>query len=239
MLYDFCILFFLFYIYSVVGRIVELLFCSLTAKKIVLNRGFLIGPYLPIYGTAAVIMTIGLKSYIDDPFIVFVMGAIISTIVEYMTSFIMEKLFKTRWWDYTNESFNINGRVCLKNSIFFGIGGLLIIYVFDGWVLKLINLFDKDVFVIVNIILFVLFIIDVLISNSIILKLRKNSELVRNDMTQEIREKVRYELSKNFILSRRLLESFPKTFDNIRATVKSIEKRRKIEKLNNKKRKEK
>lgn len=223
-MYNFCSFFFIFFIYSVAGFLVELIFCTIAEKKIILNRGFLIGPYCPIYGTAAVIMTFSLRRYIEDPIVVFSMGALISTTTEYITSYVMEKLFKTRWWDYTHESFNVNGRVCLKNSVLFGIGSLFIIYLSDKWLVNLINVFDRNLFMVINVAIMVVFIVDVVISTNLIFKLRRNSELAKRDMTDEIKERVKMELSKNILLTKRLLNSFPKVYENIRTTIKSIDK---------------
>lgn len=222
-MYNFCIIFFMFFVYSVLGFITELIFCSLVEKKIVLNRGFLIGPYCPIYGVAAVIMSVFLKRYNSDPIVVFSMGALIATTVEYLTSYLMEKLFKTRWWDYANESFNVNGRVCLKNSILFGLGSLLIVYVTDDLYLKLVSLFDPTFFIIMNSILMIIMLIDTILSTNIIVKIRRNCEIARRDMTDEIKEKVRAELSKNLALTKRLLNSFPKVFKDIRGIIKKID----------------
>lgn len=222
-MYEFCHLFFMFFSYSVFGYIVETLFCSLIDKKIVFNRGFLIGPYLPIYGVASVLMTLVLTRYQNDFFNVFIMGAFICTTVEYLTSFILEKMFNTRWWDYTNQSFNVNGRVCLKNSVLFGIGGLAIVYFLDDYFEKLVSLFSYNVFICTNIILMILFFTDVTISYLTISKLRKNSELVKRDMTEEIKRQVKEELEKHLPLTKRLLNSFPRVFLNIRGVVKKID----------------
>lgn len=229
-MYDFCHLFFMFFCYSILGYIVETIFCSSIDKKIVFNRGFLIGPYLPIYGVASVIMTLLLKRYKSDIFAVFIMGAFICTTVEYLTSYVLEKMFKTRWWDYTNQSFNVNGRVCLKNSVLFGVGGVAIVYFLNDYFEKLVGLFSHNVFIGTNIVLMILFFTDVVISYLTISKIRKNSELVKKDMTEEIKEQVKEELEKHLPLTKRLLNSFPRVFLNIRDVVKKIDITRKNKK---------
>lgn len=229
-MYDFCHLFFMFFCYSILGYIVETIFCSLIDKKIVFNRGFLIGPYLPIYGVASVLMTLLLTRYQSDAFTVFIMAAFICTTVEYLTSYVLEKLFKTRWWDYTNQSFNVNGRVCLKNSVLFGVGGVAIVYFLNDYFEKLVGLFSRNVFIGTNIVLMILFFTDVVISYLTISKIRKNSELVKKDMTEEIKEQVKEELEKHLPLTKRLLNSFPRVFLNIRDVVKKIDITRKNKK---------
>ena len=114
-----CYLFILFIVYSVVGYIIEITNCSLREKKLILNRGFFLGPYLPIYGVSCLVMYGILTRYDNDIFTVFVMSAFICTVIEYVTSYILEKVFKARWWDYSNKKFNLEGRVCLINSFYF------------------------------------------------------------------------------------------------------------------------
>ena len=235
-MYDLCIIFFLFFIFSVIGYVVEVIYCSLSLKKITLNRGFLIGPYLPIYGVSSVIMATMLSKYKSDPLVVFVLGGTIATTLEYLTSYIMEKIFKTRWWDYSSESYNINGRVCLKNSFLFGVGGLLVVYLVDNYYLNTIFKIDKTTFIVITLTIMIIFCIDIIISNLIVFKIRKNSILAKFDMTEEVKENVRRELSKNLVLTKRLLASFPDIFSNVRETVKKIDnKRKKIEKENKEK----
>ena len=133
-------LFLVFFLYSVLGYILEVSVTTKDIKKINLSRGFLIGPYIPIYGTGAIIMSLLLTKYQTDLILLFVMGTIICTVLEYFTSYLMEKVYKRRWWDYTNEKYNLNGRVCLKNSILFGLGGVLIIKFINPLIEKLFTL---------------------------------------------------------------------------------------------------
>lgn len=107
-----------FVIYSVIGWICEMIFCSVRAKKFV-NRGFLNGPYCPIYG-AGVMLMIAFLGGIENPIALFLTGAILTTTLEYITSWTMEKLFHARWWDYSNNFLNINGRICLLGAFIFG-----------------------------------------------------------------------------------------------------------------------
>ena len=106
---------------EVVGKLIE--------KKKFINRGFLIGPYCPIYGTGAILITFLLKKYVPDPFALFVMAILVCGTLEYLTSYVMEKIYHARWWDYSQRKFNINGRVCLNTIIPFGLLGMFIMYV--------------------------------------------------------------------------------------------------------------
>ena len=115
--------FLLFIIYSFLGWLIEIIVCSISEKHFT-PRGFLIGPYCPIYGFASIIMITLLNKYFNDPLIVFILSAIIASVLEYFTSYIMEKIFNARWWDYSDRKLNINGRICLENSVL-SIGKLL------------------------------------------------------------------------------------------------------------------
>ncbi len=114
-----------FFIYSVIGWIYETIFCSIRERRFV-YRGFLIGPYCPIYGFGAllVIFTLG---KIENVIVLFFASAILTCSLEYATSWLMEKLFHARWWDYSNKKFNINGRVYLLGAIVFGTFSVLLI----------------------------------------------------------------------------------------------------------------
>ena len=111
-MYKICYWFFFFMIYSFIGYLAEITCCSINNKKLIVNRGFCLGPYLPIYGSSSVIMNIFLAKYSKDIITLFVMSAFVCTLMEYMTSLILEKIFHARWWDYTEKKFNLSGRVC-------------------------------------------------------------------------------------------------------------------------------
>ena len=231
--------FFSFMVYSILGYISELIFCSALSKKIVVDRGFLIGPYCPIYGIGAVLISHFLTKFDKSPIVIFVMGAVIATIIEYLSSYILEKIFKVRWWDYSQKSFNINGRVCLKISVLFGIGALIVIYIGNNLIYKLATILPPIVFNVINIILLVIFIIDIIISNKLIFEISSNAELIKGDMTNEIKEQVKREIKKNFTLKKRLLNSYPNIFKEIRGYIKKQEKLNKERKEAKKKKKNK
>lgn len=116
-----------FFFYSALGWLVESIYCSLAAGKII-NRGFLTGPICPIYGTGAVVMSLVLTPLKEHPVLVFIVGLVVCDIVEFVTSYIMEKLFHARWWDYSNKWLNIQGRICFRHSMYWGIASILFIY---------------------------------------------------------------------------------------------------------------
>lgn len=200
--------FYLFILYSFCGWVNEIFVTTITDKKVV-NRGFLIGPYCPIYGVAALVMLATLKKYQNDLLVLFVMAALTSTIIEYITSYLLEKLFHARWWDYTRLKFNINGRVCLGNSILFGIAGLLLVKYVNPVVVDIISSIPAIPFYVIGCIVLVLFIIDMITSFSIISKLSLTINDIRRDHTDFISEKVKTVLMEKSRLSRRVFRAFP------------------------------
>ncbi len=107
-----------FMFYSILGWIYESILCSITERCLV-NRGFLNGPYCPIYGAGAILNVLVLSN-VTGPIPLFFVAALLTGILEYFTSWIMEEIFHARWWDYSDKKFNINGRVYLTGAIAFG-----------------------------------------------------------------------------------------------------------------------
>lgn len=116
----------LFIIYGFLGWIVEVCYVRIGTGHWY-NRGFLFMPFLPIYATGAVLITLALEGF-DNVFVVYVLGVLFTSCLEYITSLIMERAFHTRWWDYSHYKYNINGRVCLLNSLLFGLLAVLVIF---------------------------------------------------------------------------------------------------------------
>ena len=122
-------------IYSIIGWVYESTICSIGQRKLI-NRGFLNGPYCPIYGTGAVLVLLVLGR-IQNPVLLFFAGAVLTCSLEYLTSWLMEKLFHARWWDYSKRKFNIGGRVCLIGAVVFGAFSVVLILVLHPWVKSL------------------------------------------------------------------------------------------------------
>ncbi|WP_373483981.1 putative ABC transporter permease [Acetobacterium sp.] len=142
MYYNLSLLFIYFFLYAIIGWMCEVVYCSIPEKKFI-NRGFLNGPYCPIYGVGALIIIMFLMPYVSDPILVFFIGIILTSTLEYITSWGMEKLFHAKWWDYSDHKFNINGRVCLLNSFLFGLLCVVLIYVVHPIVYDLVNSFSS------------------------------------------------------------------------------------------------
>ncbi len=198
----------LFFIYSFMGWVMEVIVCYPVEKKFV-NRGFLIGPVCPIYGVGSMLILLLLSKYKSDPITLACMAMIICSILEYLASYFMEKIFKTRWWDYSDKKFNLNGRICLSNMIAFGILGLLIVLFINPFFVKIIHLINPVLLKVVTSILFVIFIIDLSVSTKIIYNIKGVSNSVLKDTTEEVSKKVREVLATKGIFTRRVANAFP------------------------------
>lgn len=115
-----------FIIYSFLGWVLESIFRSFCEKKII-NTGFLRGPICPIYGCGAIIMILFLKNFSNSKILLFIMSIIFLSLWEYVVGVILEKLFKTKYWNYSDHKFNYKGRICLTNSIAWGFLGVFFI----------------------------------------------------------------------------------------------------------------
>ena len=200
--------FLLFTIYSFIGWLLELAFSYIQLKKVV-NRGFLIGPYCPIYGAGCLLLIILLSDYADNILVLFSLSIIVCSLLEYFTSLIMEKIFNLRWWDYSNMKFNINGRICLETMVPFGVIGVLVVKYFNPWLLSIINLVHPQTITIVVIILMSLFIIDVLVSCNVVFNLKNVTRNVTKDSTEEIKKAIHKFIHNNLFMYDRIIKAFP------------------------------
>lgn len=118
----------LFFACSFLGWCMEVT-CKLVQFGRFINRGFLLGPLCPIYGTGAVLMAYFLPLWTTQVESTFLLALVLCGTLEYITSWLMEKLFHARWWDYSQKRFNINGRVCASNLLAFGVMGVFVVKV--------------------------------------------------------------------------------------------------------------
>ncbi len=202
------IFFLVFITYSFLGWCIEVILKYIQTKRFI-NRGFLIGPYCPIYGWGALLMTILLQKYNNDPVALLALGMIICAILEYFTSYVLEKIFKARWWDYSDKKFNIDGRICLNTMILFGIGGILIVRYINPFLFGLYNNMNSMTINVITLILFLIFLIDNIISFNVLSSVRKNNKLLLKDNTEEMSKKVIEKIKSSGILAKRLLFAFP------------------------------
>lgn len=211
-----CILVLLFYSYAFIGWVIEVIVSLFKLHKFI-NRGFLIGPLCPIYGVGGVLITLLLNKYSNDPLVLFMMAIILCAVLEYITSYIMEKVFKNRWWDYSEYKFNINGRICLECAIPFGIAGIIMFYGINPILINIFNHFNTLALEIISVSLLIITLVDIIVSFNVIISLKNISNSIRCDSTEVITKKVKEALNSKTILHKRLISSFPdmKVFNKI------------------------
>ncbi|MDE7162137.1 MAG: putative ABC transporter permease, partial [Anaeroplasmataceae bacterium] len=129
---------FSFFVYAFLGYLCEVAYCSILQRHLV-NRGYLYMPICPIYGVGAILIILVMHPIIDMWYLVFILGILLTSSLEYVTSYLMEIIFHMRWWDYSKRKFNINGRVCLRNSLMFGALVMLVLYGLEPLIQSLMN----------------------------------------------------------------------------------------------------
>ena len=198
----------MFFVCAVLGWVMEVT-CKLIELHRFINRGFLIGPYCPIYGWGAVLVSLSLSRYASSPVIVFIMAMVVCGTLEYLTSYFMEKLFHARWWDYSNRRFNLNGRVCANTLIPFGLLGLLMIYLVKPFLFGLFSQLSQTALDVTCGLLAALMLTDATISACILGKIRHTAETSGGDDTEALTARVREVLLSKSALVRRQLRAFP------------------------------
>lgn len=162
-----------FFVYCFIGWIYEVIWEFKVGNGFV-NRGFLYGPYLPIYGFGVLTLYFILKKFIKTklkigkinimPIFVFVMILVVASIIEYVASFGMEVLFQKRWWDYSYDFININGRVSLRNSSLLALGALVLLYLVHPILEKIFSKVNRKVLKVLAILIVIIMSIDLVIT---------------------------------------------------------------------------
>lgn len=219
------IYFLLFMCYSIMGWILEVVGKLIQYHRFI-NRGFLIGPYCPIYGYGGLLITVLLRKYTNDPIVLFILAMLVCSILEYLTSYIMERKFNVRWWDYSTKKFNINGRICLETMIPFGLLGLFISYISNPFLFSILNNFSSIALHTTSGTLFLIFLVDNIVSGNVINKVSTEINKVDKDNTEEITAKVREVIQSKAWPQRRLFNAFPNIQSIREKLVESIEEAR-------------
>lgn len=196
-LYD---IIFYFAIYAFLGWCVEVAYAALNTGKFV-NRGFLNGPVCPIYGFGVVFIIIMLTPIENNIFMLFIGATFITSFIEYMTGFVLEKVFHHRWWDYSNVPFNIRGYICLKFSLIWGIASIFVIKVVHSVVYDVVRFIPNLFGIILIVIIIISFLIDFIAAIQTVLKLNVRLRKI-DEISIQMRNKsdvLAKEISKNTI----------------------------------------
>ena len=214
----------IFFVYSFIGWCGEAAMAAVRRHKFV-NRGFVSGPLCPVYGAGAAAVAVFLPELHDRLFFLFLGGMIVTTFVEYLTGRLLELIFHRKWWDYSDEKFNLDGYVCLKNSAIWGLCSVLMICFFDPLLCRLIDLIPRLAGNILLWILGVLLVIDAVGSGVAVLGLKKKQSRI-TQITEELHKTSK--LLENALTTRiqkRMVRAFPNIEGTEGAGVKTKEER--------------
>ena len=172
---DFYYLMLYFFVYGFLGWCTEVAFAAVKEQKFV-NRGFLNGPICPIYGVGVSAVVFFLEPYSHKLLLLYVASVIIVTLIEGLTGWIMDVLFHSKWWDYSDMKFNIGGYVCLTFSLIWGVACVAIMKFIHPLIHKVLTFIPHTLGVIIIVILAAALIADLSVTVSAILKFNKHLE---------------------------------------------------------------
>lgn len=229
--FEFYFIFFNFFLYSFFGWIYESCLVSVQ-KRTWVNRGFLNGPVIPLYGAGATLIYICLAGIQDNAVLVFAGGMLIASLLEYATSYIMEKLFHAKWWDYSNMKFNFQGRICLEASFFWGFLSILMTEILQPLMNGLIERIPRQGGEIAGYVILVLFAADITVTVAGTVQLDKilaNMQKVRMELEEYIESTRLYEAKEEWkakLEQRGLAELLDSLKENIGERVEQMSIRR-------------
>ena len=177
-----------FVIYSFLGWILESIVRTICERKII-NTGFLIGPFCPIYGFGAIIMILFLDQFKNNIILLFFSSFIILSLWEYIVGVLLEKFFATKYWDYSDHKFNYKGRICLTNSIAWGILGVLFINYIHPTITQLLEYVDFIYVAIITSIIAIILLIDAIISIIKVKNIKTTLEKIE-EINKQIKQKL-------------------------------------------------
>lgn len=179
-----------FIIYSFLGWILESIYKSVFQKRFI-NSGFLAGPFCPIYGCGALIMYLVLDRFEKNYVLLFVFGFFVLSILEYVVGWFLEIVFQTKYWDYSEKKFNIKGRICLENSLYWGVLGIIFIKIIHPFIENLIDSIPDMYLIIFVSIIGVYIMIDTITTATKLIRLN-----VKLSVLDELNEKIQENLQK-------------------------------------------
>lgn len=177
-----------------------------------INRGFLTGPILPIYGFGVVLITVvvgNLASVESGVVMTFAMSMVICGIVEYVTSYVLEKIFHARWWDYSNKPMNLNGRVWIGNLVLFGLAGVAVIHIVNPVLFPALDRIPLGIRTVVSLVLVAILVADFVISFFVLKLVKVGVDNSEADNTEEISKEVHQLLTDKSYFYRRFAEAYP------------------------------
>ena len=217
----------LFFSYAFIGWCIEVTLKYFQFHRFI-NRGFLTGPWLPIYGSGAVLITIAVKGAAPLESSIgttFVLSLLLCGLLEYLTSYFLEKRFHARWWDYSQKPMNLHGRVWIGNLILFGLGGVLIVNLINPLLERISRHLSLPAQEGLALTLSAVFLADYVMSHFVLKLVKTGVEGSKADNTEEISKEVKLLLRDRSVFYRRFAEAYPEVIyktERITARIEAI-----------------
>ncbi len=231
-------IFLCFTFYAFAGWCCEVVYAALATGKFV-NRGFLNGPVCPVYGFGMLLVLAALTALSDNLLTLFAGSFVLTSAIEFLTGFLLEKVFHEKWWDYSDEHFNIKGYICLRFSLMWGFACTFVVRCVHPVVDGVINAMPNVIAVTLTAVISLLFVCDITVTLITILKLKKRIRLIEA-ITAEMKavsDKIGGGLYEGTVIGEKKLgeakEKYGRSTDKLRAELDRAKKT--LEKLKNEK----
>jgi len=217
----------LFFFYSFLGWCMEVVLKYIQFHRFI-NRGFYTGPICPIYGYGAILITLtiqGISPFESAVGTTFAISFTLCGLLEYFTSYFMEKRFHARWWDYSNKPMNLHGRIWIGNLVLFGLGGVAIIHILNPVLLSFLNSFSLLTKEVVLTAFIAVFAADYVLTHFMMKLIKSGIERSEADSTEAMNREIRLLLSNRNIFYRRFADAYPNVIyqtERIKNRVNSI-----------------
>lgn len=191
-------------IFSILGLLIETIFCYLTTGVLESRKGLIWGPFCPVYGVGATILIILLNRYNKKPIQLFIAGSVMGNIIEYSLSYILEAMYGARFWDYSYLNWNLNGRICITYSIFWGILAVILIKMIKPIIDKIIDKIPNNKTI--NIVITVLILID---SLATVWAVKTYQNRAINNNSQNKKNKIIQYIEDTLFSNKKMKKTFP------------------------------
>lgn len=216
-----------FLVYAFLGWCTEVAYAAFLHKKFV-NRGFLNGPVCPVYGFGAVIVIASLSPLKKDIILMFAGSVLLTSALEYLTGFALDKIFCDKWWDYSDCRFNLHGYICLKFSLIWGAVCLVVMYVIHPVLITLIHKLPAIVSMIVTGVLYAMLITDTVLTVTEAAKIKKYFKKadILEQRIRRVSDTIGKEIADGVLKAEQFKDDITEYRENARTAVKKISERK-------------
>lgn len=213
----------LFVVYAFLGWCLEVVYATVHTGKFV-NRGFLNGPYCPIYGVGMIIVLTILEPIKVNLPVFFVGAVVLTTLLELTTGFVLERIFNQKWWDYADEPYNLGGYVCLGQSLVWGVAAIFVVYILQPFIGDFIKLMSGNLGVALLIFILVAFIADVAVTVIVLSKVKYYNRVLDEigDKIKALSNSVGKNISDGAISAMKLGDKNKQELDNLKDKYQAI-----------------